>query len=99
MYGFRKGKDENGCDVFRHDIFLKGKKDNLILIKRNRKNNKSNEVANGLLQVKNIKEIYNKMILIKSEQSSLEHIVKELEYKSERLDFTTQIILNSFYIR
>ena len=95
IYGFHKGKDENGCDVFRHDIFLKGKRDLLCLIKRNQKKPpiEAKKITDKNLDIEYMKKLYNKIDQLRSDQNELEHLINQLEYKNEKLDFTSQIIL------
>ena len=72
IYGFHKGKNENGHDIFRHDIFLKGRKELLGFIRRNQKRHAKNSAGKKEEQKKTsqdvMQEIDNKISKLQTEQ-------------------------------
>ena len=101
IYGFHKGKNENGHDIFRHDIFLKGRKELLGFIRRNQKRHAKNSAGKKEEQKKTsqdvMQEIYNKISKLQTEQIELDSMVKKLEHKTQAIDLSSQGMMSSFY--
>ena len=104
LYGFRKGRDENGHDIFKQPFFLKGRSDLLNKIVRNMKkvakvvltNNESN---NEELDPEVLQKLYTNLEGIRTEQLKLESMVDVLEHKNKDIDLYTQSLLDNFYKR
>lgn len=91
--------------MFKHDIFLKGRKDLLPYITRNQKKMQRDSVieftkteAKKALE-SCIENIYGAISKIQREQLMLEDKVSELEHRTEQIDLRAHAMMTDFYKR
>lgn len=93
MYGFHKGKNEDGCDIFGEKMFVKGKKEFLIFIERNQKKKNPRLIDDGKLKSELIVEICK----IQEQQKQVELALNGIQLKNDDDDFRFQTGINKYY--
>eukprot|EP00830_Metopus_es_P011794 TRINITY_DN2432_c0_g1_i2.p1 TRINITY_DN2432_c0_g1~~TRINITY_DN2432_c0_g1_i2.p1 ORF type:complete len:429 (+),score=53.62 TRINITY_DN2432_c0_g1_i2:64-1287(+) len=102
IYGFQKGKNVNGHDVFKQVNFLKGKKSLLKFISRNQNKLEMEEAKRGvkeskLVKTKDLSEtLLSEIHLLQKKQLELKQQLLSINLK-EKEDLSTQMMLTSFY--
>ena len=99
MYGFHKGKNADGYDVFRREVFRKGRKDLLMFITRNSdKISKENNIEKKIMP-SYINQIYVEIDKIRTEQLQLESKITELEKRNIEVGIESNALMSDFYTK
>lgn len=88
IYGFSKRKDIDGNDIFRHPLFIQGKKELLKLIKRNQPK------KGKILGVPDKASIFEEISKIQQQQQNMLETFDKIQEDSMKLDISVNIVIN-----
>ena len=94
IYGFRKGRNEDGHDSYEQPLFVRGKEELLRFITRNQKKRKQTEV---LVLPRTQGGIIAEIQHIQAQQERLNEQLNQIQQKTEANDFTNQKLLTHYY--